>query len=276
MLKKLVVLSVVIFGVGAVISYAGGPFKYARTWVASQMKSAEDQIPLDLKIQHAKAEVEKLGPDVRKCMQVIAEQQVDVERMQKQNTRREQELVRQESAILQLRADLKRGDETYVYAGHNYSSNEVHSDLKLRFTRFLSAKETLKRDQQILTARRKSLVANEKRLDEMLVAKNQLEVQVEQLEARWKTLQAAQVTSELEFDDSQLSRTKTLIRKLDKELEVRDRMLAADGKLDGMIPVESKPLEIETVVVTKEIDSYFKKGSASDGQISLAKKSISK
>lgn len=276
MIKKIVVLSVVLLGVGAVLSYAGGPFKYARTWVSSKMKSAEEQVPLDLKIQHAKDEVEKLAPDVRKCMQVIAEQQVEVERLARQNARREQELVRQETAIHKLRNDLKLGNETYVYSGHAYSANEVRSDLKLRFERYKAARESLQRDHQILAARKKSLAANEKRLDEMLAAKKQLEVQIEQLEARWKTLQAAQTTSELEFDDSQLSRTKALIRKLDKELDVRDKMLAADGKLAGLIPVETKPVEIETEDVTREIDSYFNKGETTNKQVVSAPKPGSK
>lgn len=259
MFKKAIVGSVAVVMLVGLVAFGGRPFSYARTWVASWKQSAEENVPLDLKIKHAREEVTKLGPDIRKCMHTIAQQQVDVEHLQKQITNRQADVKKQEAAIHTLRNDLKRGDETYVYAGHAYKSSEVRRDLAVRFDRFRIAEESLKRDQTILEARKKSLVANEKRLEEMLEAKKQLEVQVEQLEARWKTLQAAQVSSDLEFDDSHLSRTKTLMRQLDKELDVLDRTLAADTKLSGTIPVDEKPSEIPLVDVTNQVDSYFAK-----------------
>eukprot|EP00913_Durusdinium_trenchii_P028275 g26503.t1 len=234
------------------------------------MKSAEDNVPLELKLQHAREEVEKLGPEVRRCMHVIAEQQVEVEQLERKVNRHQKELASQEHAILKLRNDLKSDNATYVYAGHAYSEGEVRSDLKLRFTRFKAAQETLNRDRQILAARRKTLVANERRLDEMIAAKKQLEVQIEQLEARNKALEAAKVTSELEFDDSHLARTRTLLRKIDKEMNVDETLLRQEGKMNaGSIPVNAKPVEIETEDITNEIDTYFK-GNGTNPQITPA------
>lgn len=257
MCRKLIGTVVIVTGIGTILCLAGGPFKYARTWVTSQVQTAEKNVPIDLKIQHARAEVEKLGPDVRKCMHVIAEQQVDVEQLESQIAQRQERLTEQEFAILKLRNDLKRNDVSYVYAGRNYSPTEVRSDLKIRFERFKGAKKSLERQRKILTARKKAVTANEKRLNEMLAAKDQLELQIEQLEARWKTMQAEQVTSELEFDDSQLSQTKVLLRKLNRELDVRDKLLSEEGKLTGNIPVETKPIDINKVDVTTDVDSYF-------------------
>ena len=89
-----------------------------------------------------------------------------------------------------------------------------------------------------------------------MASKKQLEVQVEQLEARLKTVQAAQAASALEFDDSRLARAKKLISELNKQLDVRVRMLDAEGKFTELIPVEQtqKP-DVENV--TEQIDSYF-------------------
>lgn len=276
MIKKLVIVSGLLFGVGAVISYAGGPFKYARTWVATKIQTAEDNVPLSLKIQHARQEVENLGPEVRRCMHVIAEQQVDVERMQQRLNRNQEELAGQELAIHKLRNDLKTDNATFVYAGHAYSEGEIRSDLKLRFARYRTAEGSLKRDQQILSARKTALVTNEKRLEEMLNAKKQLEVQIEQLEARNQALVAAQESSELDFDDTQLSRTKMLIRKIEKELDVKTRVAKVDAKSMGLIPVNTKPAEIETEDITQEIDSFFNKNVAKNAQIVSAKKPAGK
>jgi hypothetical protein len=272
MIKKLVILSAVVFGVGAVISYAGGPFKYARTWVVTTMHSAEANVPIDLKIKHARKEVKELGPEVRRCMHMIVEQQVDVEQFQRKVARHELELVNQEMAILKLRNDLKTENATFVYAGHAYTEGEIRTDLEVRFERFKADKESLQRDRQILAARRKTLIANEKRLGAMVSARKQLEVQIEQLEARNKAIQAAKVTSELEFDDSRLAQTRTLLRKIDKEIKVDETLLRQEGSISaGLIPVNTKPVEIETEDITRKIDSFFKtKGPA--GQVVSAKK----
>lgn len=275
MLKKLVIAGVLVACVGSLVAFGGRPFSYARTWVASWKKSAEDSIPLDLKIKNAREEVDKLGPEIRKCMRVVAEQQVDIEQMDARVARHQKELKEQELAILKLRNDLKSGEPSYVYAGQSYMASEVRKDLAVRFDRFRDAEESLNRERKILAAKKKSLRANERRLDEMMAAKKQLVVQIEQLEARWKTVQAAQEASEIEFDDSQLSRTKTLIAQINKELEVRTKLLAADGKMDtGNIPVNTKPAEIPLVDVTKSVDDYFAKRNG--GKITVAASKPSK
>lgn len=272
MIKKIVIMSAVVLGVGAVVGYAGGPFKYARTWVSSKMKSAEANVPTELKLQHAREEVEKLGPEVRRCMLVIAEQQDEVEQLQKRIAKSQEQLASQQNSILKLRNDLKNESATYVYAGHAYSQQEVRSDLKLRFKRYKEAQESLKSDQLILAAHLKTLRANEKRLDDMIAAKKKLEVRIAQLEARNKVLQAAKVTSELEFDDSHLSRTRKLLRSIDKEMNVDEAMLRQEGKLNaGAIPVEAKPAQIDTEDITKEIDSFFKSNGAGSEVVSAKK-----
>ena len=185
-------------------------------------------------------EVAKLGPDIRKCMHVIAEQQVEVEDLQERIAKRQEQLKTDELAIRKMRNDLKSGETHYVYSGNSYKASEVRKDLALRFERFRTFEDAVKRDAQILEAKKKAVKANERRLEEMLASKKQLELKLEQLEARWKTVQAAEVASDLEFDDSHLSKTKSLLRKLDKELDVRVRVMASEGKMKGNIPVNVK------------------------------------
>lgn len=259
MIKKLVIGGVVFSLLAALVAFGGTPFSYARTWVASWKKNAEDSVPLDLKIQNAREEVEKLGQEARKGMRVIAEQQVEVENFKESVAKRREELVGHEAALLKMRNDLKRGEDSYVYAGQTYLASEVRQDLALRFERFQMAEESLKRDAKILAAKQKALRANERRVEEMLSAKKQLEVQIEQLEARHKTLLAEKANSNIEFDDTQLARTRTLIKKIDKQLKVETRLLAEEGKISGMIPVNEKPREIPLTDVTKKIDEYFAK-----------------
>lgn len=236
-------------------------FSYARTAGKSVRQAVKREVPLEFEVERAREMVEKIVPDIRHCMHVIAEQQVDVEHITADLNRRESALAEQERVILSLRADLESGDEFYVYAGKKYTPEEVRRDLAARFERFKIARETIDRDRKILAARQQALEANQQKLDRMLAAKQDLEVQVEQLEARLKTVQAAETVSTIEIDDSQLTRAKSLIRELNKQLDVKEKLLDAEGKFTGMIPVDGGDI-ISPRELGREIDSYFGKKSA--------------
>jgi chromosome segregation ATPase len=246
---------------------------YAKTAGESVRNAVKREVPLEFEVQRAREMVEELVPDIRQCMHVIAEQQVDVENLTEAIQNREASLQNQEEAILALRTDLGSGETSFVYAGHSYTTNEIRRDLSHRFERFKTAKNTLKGDRQILDARKKQLRANQEMLDNMLDEKQNMEVQIEQLEARLKSVQAAQITSTIEFDDSQLSRAKTLIRELNKQLDVRTKLMDAEGKFSGLIPVESAKVPVE-VNIAKEIDDYFGRDTGSQDETGVKSASL--
>ena len=261
MIKKVLIGTAITAVLGTFV-FGRSFFSYARTMGASVRDAVRSEVPLDFEVNRARRLVESLMPDIRKCMHVIAEQQVEVEHFTGEVDRKTGELARQKKSILALRADLKRGDGTYVYAGHSYTSDEVRHDLAQRFARYKVAAASLERDQKILTARKSSLRANEEKLDKMMAARQELQVQVAQLEARLKTLQAAQTVSTLKFDDSRLTRAQKLIRRLNKQLDVEQRLLDSEGRFTGLIPVDA-PTEPGTEGVTDDIDNYFGSADAS-------------
>jgi len=231
-------------------------FSYAKTWGSSVRNYVKAEVPLEFEVQRAREMVEELVPDIRDCMHVIAEQQVDIEYRTADVNRRTTALGKQKNDILALRSDLGTGKSTFRYASRTYTSDEVKRDLALRFEQFKFAEESIGRDRQIVEARDKTLRANEQKLDTLLDSKKELEVQLEQLEARLKTVRAAEAASELEFDDTQLARAKKLIRDLNRQLDVKDKLLASEGKFSGLIPVEAA---VETAIenVSERIDEYF-------------------
>ena len=88
----------------------------------------------------------------------------------------------------------------------------------------------------------------------MLAAKQQLEVDVENLEARLKIVEVAQTTSELYFDDSHLTRTKELINDINTRIEVSARLLDVQTDFHAPIPLEL-PKEMEDI--SDQITEYF-------------------
>lgn len=244
------VLSTLVFGRDVV--------SYIKTAGSSARDAIKSEVPIEFEIQRARDMVGNLIPDIRKCMHVIAEEEVSVEHLNKDIARAEADLGKQKDEIFALRRDVDQGRSTYQYASRTYSSNEVKRDLACRFERFKSAETTLASKRQILTAREKSVSAAREKLEGMLASKRELEVQIENLDARMKTIQAAQTATSVQLDDSQLARAKKLIGDLNKQLDVAQKMLDADGKFTGLIPVETSSVVPEDL--SNQIDEYFGRG----------------
>jgi hypothetical protein len=233
-------------------------FSYAKTFGCSARDAIKSEVPIEFEIQRARDMVENLVPDIRNCMHLIAEEEVNVEHLSKDIASAENELQKQKDQILALRRDVDEGRQTYRYASRTYTSNEVKRDLASRFERFKTAEDTLQSKRAILEEREKAVAANRVKLDEMLQEKRKLEVQLENVDARLKTVQAAQTASNVQLDNSQLARAKKLIGELNKQLDVRQRMLDAEGKFTGLIPVESACSVPEDL--SNQIDEYFGRG----------------
>ena len=259
MIKKIVLGSAAIVTLGVFV-FGRDVLSYAKTWGSTVREAVKAEVPLEFEVQRANELVKDLIPDIRHCMHVIAEQQVEVEDVSKQVAQREQDLSSQKEAILTLRTDLDSGESTFRYASRSFTREEVQRDVAKRFERYKIAQETLGREKQILRAREQALEANQDKLEGMLVAKKDLEVQVEQLEARLKAIQAAETVSELHVDDTQLARAKKLIRELNKQLDVKEKLLDAEGKFTGLIPVETQ--EEPPTDIAQQIDDYFGRGVA--------------
>lgn len=237
MIKKLVL------GVGALVVlptlfFGRDAVSYFRTAKDNVRAAVKAEVPPEFEVQRVKGLVDNLVPDIRDCMHVIAEQQVDIEHLQDEIVRREDALGDQEKILLSMTKDLESGDSEIRYVNRTYTSDEVSRDLAIRFDKFKVAKDALDRDQKILKAREKALAANQEKLDNMISAKQQLEVQIAELEARLKSIQAAETVSELNIDDSQLAQAKSAIRDLNKSLDVRERMLEVEGRFTNLIPTE--------------------------------------
>lgn len=232
-------------------------FSYVKTFGCSARDAIKSEVPIEFEIQRARDMVGNLLPDIRKCMHVIAEEEVNVEHLSKEIAGAESDLNRQKDEILALRRDVDLGRQTYQYASRTYTSHEVKRDLASRFERYKTAETTLASKRQILAAREKSVLAAREKLEGMLTKKREMEVAIENLDARLKTVQAAQTASNVQLDDSQLARAKKLIADLNKQLDVTQKMLDAEGKFTGLIPVDTASQVPEDL--SNQIDEYFGK-----------------
>jgi hypothetical protein len=73
----------------------------------------------------------------------------------------------------------------------------------------------------------------------MLEAKNQLEVEIENLQARVASLRVAQTASDSKLDDSHLAKTRSLLDDLASRVEVEEEVAAAPLATTGSIDLDA-------------------------------------
>lgn len=257
MFKKMILGGLVMMAAGTFV-FGRGAFSYVKTVGQEIRQTVKSQVPLDFEVRRAQQVVEDLVPEIRKAMHVIAEQQVEVEALEQAVSRRDVGLKQQKEAILALRGNLAEGETQFVIAGKSYSQQQVEKDLENRFRRFRLAEETLAHEQQILTARKAALQSNEEQLATLISTKRELEAELAQLDARMRAVQAAEaVTKGTPLDDRPLNRAKSLIAELNKQLDVKERLLEAGYPGAGMIPIEQEMNP--KLDISQEVDNYFQR-----------------
>jgi chromosome segregation ATPase len=201
--------------------------------------------------------VKDLQPEIERNMHLIAREETTVAKLEREVQAAEQQLAADRADILQLKEDLESGSEVFVYAGNSYTAKQVKADLADRFDEFTTREATTTVLKKRLAARQASLEAAQDKLEAMLSAKRQLEVDVENLEARLKMVEVAQTSSEFKFDDSRLSRVQELVEEISDRIEVAERLVNADVKTQGRIPLDEPEADRD---ITEEVADYFGEG----------------
>lgn len=260
MLKKGLVL-------GAGLALLAGLFfgrdvcSYVKTSAGWVHDSVKEKVPVEFELQRARNMIADLDPEIRRHKQQIAREELELKRFTDQLEQAEERLAKNWSNIELLRDDLERGDSTFVYAGLTYSYDQVEQDLANRFSRYETMTKTQEKNRKILQARKQGLNAAQEKLKEMIAAKRQLEVEVENLEARLKMVEVAKASSNFNIDDSQLSRTRKLLADIDARIEIDAQLVNAGDIFPDEIPLE-EPTE-KTNILDRIADFEAGKSSQS-------------
>ncbi|MGQ9762002.1 MAG: hypothetical protein ACUVQH_08835 [Thermogutta sp.] len=257
MLKKVLIGGGVVLLVGTVL-LGRDLISYVRTSANYVQESVVDAVPMEFQIRRARKMIDDLLPEIRKNMHIIAREEVELERVERQISQAREQLEKEKAIVLRMKDDLASGKPRLVYSGREYTAEQVRIDLANRFERFKINEATLANLEQIRDARMKSLQAARDKMEGMLAAKRQLEVEVENLQARLQMVQAAQTTSAYQFDESALGRVKELITDLKARLDVAERLVHSQGTYQGEIPVEDPNAKD----IVDEVTRYFEAGSA--------------
>jgi hypothetical protein len=228
-------------------------FSYIKTSVGYARQSVRDAVPVEFELGRARQMIKDLDPEIHKNMHLIAKEEVEVANLGEQLVAAEKNLAKNRTDIERLNADLKRGDSTFVYCGKHYTSSQVETDLARRFEQFKVKEATITKLRQVLAARERGLDAGREKLKAMQAAKGQLEVDVANLDARLEMVKVAQSTSEFNFDDSRLARTKDLVSDIGARIDVAEKLVNAETTDIGQINLD----EPEATNITELVTRYF-------------------
>jgi chromosome segregation ATPase len=217
--------------------------------------SVTNNVPIEFQINRARDMIKSLDPEIRQNMHLIAKEEVEIDKLAKQVEEQESALAKSRDEILRLKNDLETGDSAFYYASHRYTAEQVKSDLEGRFERYKVNEATLDKNGKILAIRQQKLDAARQRLEEMLSAKRELEVQVENLEAENEMLKVAKTASDFNFDDSRLARTKELIEDIRTRIEVDSKLMNEVEHVSGEIQLEEE--SDDTADITDRVSQYF-------------------
>lgn len=253
MLKKGFVLgSAAALLVGLLFGREG--FSHVKTSLGWVRQSVRESVPVEFEIGRARQMIKDLVPEIHRNMHLIAKEEVEVKNLRDQLDGAEKQLVKNKTDIQRLTQDLQTGDRQFVYCGKSYSAKQVENDLTRRFEQYKVKEATLEKLTQVLAARERGLDAGREKLKAMQAAKSQLEVDVANLDARLEMVKVAQSTSEFNFDDSRLSRTKELVRNIGCRIDVAEKLVHAESSNLGQIDLDE---EAASTNIAEQITAYF-------------------
>ncbi|MCM2373258.1 hypothetical protein [Aporhodopirellula aestuarii] len=240
---------------------------YARCGWNYLTDSASDAVPLEWELKRARTMIADLQPEIQDNARRIAQEKIEVAKLERQLSETDMRLAKAQSEIERLSDDLRDESPSYSYGGKTYTSVQVKSDLGNRFKRFKTRQETSEKLQKMLSARQASLRAASERMEAMLDARRQLEVEVENLQARVGALRVAQTSSQLHLDDSALSRSRELLDEIAMRIDVEEETMKVDVEYFGEIDLDEPSDEN----LLEDISAYMNRvnGSGSDALVSI-------
>ncbi|GIW94601.1 MAG: hypothetical protein KatS3mg110_2642 [Pirellulaceae bacterium] len=231
-------------------------YSYVKTSLGWVKDGVKERVPIGFELERARRMIRDLEPEIRHNMTLVAREEVGIRQLEEELQRGEAELARAKDEILKLKADLETGSDSYIYAGRTYSRGQVETELQRRFQRYKTKDEALRHLRQVVEARRTTLEAARDKLEAMMAAKSQLELDVEALEARLKMVEVASARGNLKFDDNHLSRTKELLANIKARIDVAAKLVNADEYYHEGIPLSHD----SDGDVLEEITQYFEQG----------------
>lgn len=219
-----------------------------------------DQIPIQFELERAKTMIDSIVPDIKRNMIVIAKEEVDVETIRDEVQEGTATLAKQKEELLTLREQAQHGTQQFKIGSRIATEDEVKVELKRMLVRYQLAETTLGAKQDLLFSRESSLDSARRKLESMLNAKRDLEVQVENLQARVRSVESEAVASSIDFDETHVAKCQKLVDDLRVRLKVAEKLVATNGSIEDF----ATTITIGDEDVFTQIDEHLASSAGKD------------
>jgi len=219
-------------------------------------RHAKDQVPLDWEIDRVRDEVSKIDNDISRARGPLARQLYEVEELKKDIGDHRARLDQEKKTLLTMKADVESGNQYIVYGDTRYPASRIKEKLTKDFDAFKTSEKALDTKEKLLQSKEEGVAAAREQLDAMRGVKEQLTVELSQMDTELKLIRLQETKSKFHVDDSRLARIKDSIKDMHRRIDIAKKELALQAEFadTGAINVDQK---VKTNEVLKDIDNYF-------------------
>lgn len=249
--------------------FGGKLIPYGQTAYQKITDAANDSVPVEFQLDAAKNQLKRIGPEIKNMVHQVAKETVQIKKLAADLERQEDMLVQSKEEMMTLREHLESSDEYFVATNsQRYNRNRVEQDLRHRFTLYQTHEATMNKQREILRIRQESLQSALAKLDEAKAQQRELEVKIENLNARNRMNEVIATASQINIDNSELAKTRQMLEDIDARISAKEEVLNIAPKYYGQIPVNPDTASPDTDILD-DMDAYFQKSKDDDSDDDL-------
>ena len=197
---------------------------YMRTAGKEVRSAANDAIPAEFKLETARNMLsDEVEPQLREMKHIVAEGQVEVERLTAKLEDRANQVADLRKVLDERYSQYESGEASVKIGNVSYSREQVKLDMQDRYQKVTMLESTLESEQEVLAAKKIALAENENKIGELLRARDELGLKIQELEARVSAVEAQATIAQSEFDESALKNVRALLDSVEKKVDVQER-----------------------------------------------------
>jgi hypothetical protein len=261
---KLVFLTGAVLGGAGFLLFGTNLGSYLGTMAQSVQEGVEDQIPVPFEIKRAEKLIQAIEPQIENCKRDVARAEVELDELQASVIGLEK-VVQGEERKLKDGAQLLTGDgaSDVVLASHS-GRRRVEIGLQRTLDAYRNNQAILKTKRALIDRQAEAVRVAKQRLLTVRAEKENLEDQIRTLrtQQQWVESMAANSTR-FDLDDSALSQAKEALAKVQKRLDVAQKML----ENDMVSPLDEAASQAPSRDVLREIAAEFGKDAPTAGTV---------
>lgn len=265
---KMFVLSGAVLGGTGYLLFGSSFGSYLGTMAESVQEGVEQSIPVDFEIKRAETLIRAIEPQIENCKRDVARAEVELEELQ-QSVNDLEKVVETGERRLRAGHAMLRGDgaATARLAAVNGAERRMELELQRTLDSFRNNQSILRTKRALIERQTEAVAAAKLRLNTVRAERETLADQVVTLKMQQNTIEAMAASSRrFDFDDSALSQAKEALGKVQKRLDVAQKMLEND-----LVWHEGEPLAEAAPArnVLREIEEHFAAGAVAEPVVTL-------